>query len=268
MNFRRVYAIFIRQLFLIRHNFTRLVNIFVWITVDIILWGFITRYLDSVTAVGFSFVPVLLGAVVLWDFLIRIQQGVMLAFFEDMWQRNFFNFFASPLTIPEYVTGLVITSIITSFAGLVVMLGLALLLFGFNIFVLGGSLILFLLILFLFGLTLGIFAAGVVLRFGPAAEWFVWPIPFIISPLAGVFYPTTALPDFLQNFASLVPPAYAFNGLRQILQTGQIPGFELLVGIGLGLVYLFFAYLFFVRIYKYVIRSGLISRFTAENTSN
>ena len=29
------------------------------------------------------------------------------------------------------------------------------------------------------------------LRLGPAAEWFIWPIPALISPFAGVFYPLT-----------------------------------------------------------------------------
>ena len=31
-------------------------------------------------------------------------------FLEDVWSRNFLNLFASPLTIPQYLLGLVITS--------------------------------------------------------------------------------------------------------------------------------------------------------------
>ena len=40
----------------------------------------------------------LLGAVLLWDYLARVMQGVTMAFFEDVWSRNFLNFFATPLT--------------------------------------------------------------------------------------------------------------------------------------------------------------------------
>ena len=44
-----------------------------------------------------------------------------MAFFEDVWSRNFLNIFATPLTISEYVGGLVLSSIATSAIGLVVM---------------------------------------------------------------------------------------------------------------------------------------------------
>ena len=84
---------------------------FAWVAIDIVLWGFITRYLNSVSHGGFNFVPALLGAVLLWDFLTRVMQGVTMAFFEDVWSRNFLNFFATPLRISEYLAGLVITGV-------------------------------------------------------------------------------------------------------------------------------------------------------------
>jgi len=58
--------------------------------------------------------PTLLGGVLLWDFCTRIMQGVSTAFLEDVWSRNFLNLFASPLSISEYIAGLVITSVMTS----------------------------------------------------------------------------------------------------------------------------------------------------------
>src|SRR5690242_7526404 len=75
--------------------------------------------------VGIYFIPALLGAVLLWDLLIRIMQGVTMAFFEDVWARNFLNVFATPLRISEYLAGLVLSSVATSAFGLVFMLALA-----------------------------------------------------------------------------------------------------------------------------------------------
>ena len=69
--------------------------------------GLHDAYLNSVTAAGFDFVPALLGAVLLWDFFTRVMLGVTMAFFEDVWSRNFLNIFASPISITEYVAGLV-----------------------------------------------------------------------------------------------------------------------------------------------------------------
>ena len=267
MNFSRIKAIFFRQFYLLRHNPTRLVNIFLWVFLDLMLWGFITKYLDVVGQSSFSFTTVFLGAIILWGFLTRSQQGFMLGFFEDVWSRNFFNYFASPLKIKEYLTGLVLAGIITSSLGFSAMVLAAGLVFGFNLFKIGIYLFPFLFILFLFGLALGIFAAGLVLRFGPSAEWLAWPIPFIIEPFVGVFYPISILPMPFQLMAKLVPLSYVFESMRTILITGEPGGdlfFSMATGLALSLIYLFSAYFFFSRIYRSVLRKGLISRINAD----
>lgn len=81
-----------------------------------------------------------IGAIILWSFLIRVQQGMVLAFFEDVWSRNFLNLFSSPLTVREYLAGMVLTAIGTSAAGITIFFTLAFALFGYNIFSLGAAL--------------------------------------------------------------------------------------------------------------------------------
>src|SRR6185295_313031 len=98
-------------------SLSRVLPLFAWVGIDMILWGFITRYLDTIAPPGFDFVSTLLGAVLLWDFFVRVMQGVTMAFFEDVWSRNFLNFFATPLSISEYLAGLVLASIVTSAVG-------------------------------------------------------------------------------------------------------------------------------------------------------
>ena len=185
MSPQRTAAIVLRQLYLYRGSPVRIVPLFGWVVIDVILWGFITRYLNSFPSSGYNFVPALLGAVLLWDFFTRVMQGVTTAFFEDVWSRNFLNVFASPILISEYITGLVLSSIWTSMVGLVMMLLLARGVFGLSLLGYGLLLIPFFLVLFLCGIALGIFASALVLRMGPAAEWLIWPIPAMISPFAG-----------------------------------------------------------------------------------
>ncbi len=228
------------------------------------MWGFITTYLNSVSNSGFNFVPVFLGAIILWNFLIRVQQGTILGFFEDVWSRNFLNLFASPLTVGEYITGLVLTCMVTSAAGLVVMLVLAGLAFGFLLLQFGSLLIPFILILFLFGLALGVFTAGVVLRFGPSAEWLAWPVPFLLAPFAGVFYPVAVLPASMQFVSKLVPASYVFENMRNFISGSPVDMTGLIVGIVLSLMYLMLSYHFFVRIYRRALRSGLLTHFGGE----
>jgi ABC-2 type transport system permease protein len=272
---RRTSALLLRQYYLLRGSPARVIPLFSWVAIDIILWGFITRYLNSVSGARFNFVPAMLGAVLLWDFMARIMQGITTAFLEDVWSRNFLNLFASPLTVSEYLSGLVLSSIATSAVGLVVMVALATLVFGLSFFVYGAMLAAFLLVLFLFGISLGIFGSALVLRFGPAAEWFIWPIPAFISPLACVFYPLATLPHWMQWLARIIPPSYVFEGMRQILakQTNApaaphtIAATPLLIGSGLALVYLLLMAQAFTAVYRHAVRTGLIARYSAETVS-
>jgi ABC-2 type transport system permease protein len=267
MNLKRTAAIVLRQFYLMRGSPARILPMFAWVAIDILLWGFITRYLNTVAAPGVNFVPAMLGAVLLWDFLVRVMQGVTTTFFEDVWSRNFLNLFATPLSISEYCGGLVLSSIATSAFGLIVMLLLATTVFGLSFFVYGALLVPFLLVLFLFAVALGIFACAIVLRLGPAAEWLIWPIPALLSPLACVFYPRSALPVWMQYLARLLPPSWVFEAMRKVVSAGSPSPWTLLGSSALALFYVLLAGWFFTRVYRHAVRSGLIARYSAESVS-
>ena len=265
MNTTRIYAVFLRYVYLLRGNPQRFFQIFVWATIDVVLWGFITKYLNTLGSPEFSFTPLFLGAVILWSFLIRAQQGVSTPALEDTWSHNLLNYFASPLKVSEYMSGLVLASIATSIAGFSLVLVLAYLFFGLSIFSLGLMLFPFLLILFAFGIALGIFAIAMITRYGPSAEWFIWPIPAVIEPFCGVLYPISVLPHWMQVISYVLPPSYIFSGMRDALLNGHFAAGNLLAAAVLGVAYLLAAYWFYVRIHRSAIRSGSIARYTAEN---
>jgi ABC-2 type transport system permease protein len=267
MRITPIAAIVLRQFYLMRGSISRVLPLFIWVAVDIVLWGFMTKYLNTIASPGFDFVPVLLGAVLLWDFFTRVMHGVTMAFFEDVWSRNFLNIFASPMTIAEYLAGLVTTSIATSAVGLLVMLVLATAVFGLSFLSYGGALVPFLLVLFLFGIALGIVGCAIVLRLGPSAEWFVWPIPALLSPFAGVFYPVATLPEWMQLVARLLPPAYVFEGMRAIVMGGTVSRSSLVIGGVLAVIDVLIASVFFTRVYRQAVRTGLIARYSAESVS-
>ena len=267
MNLSRTSAIVLRYFYLVRGSPARILPMFAWVAIDMVLWGFITKYLNTVSRAGFDFVPVLLGAVLLWDFFTRVMHGVTMAFFEDVWARNFLNIFATPLSISEYVSGLVLSSIGTSLVGLLVMVPLASAVFGLSFFAYGISIIPFLAVLFLFGVALGVAGAAIVLRFGPAAEWFIWPVPALVSPFAGVFYPLDTTPRWMQYVAFTLPPSYVFENLRVIVSGARPSGTALIVALSLALTYVGLTCWIFVRVYRYTVRIGLIARYSAESVS-
>jgi ABC-2 type transport system permease protein len=264
---RRVAAVVLRQLYLMRGSFTRVVPTFIWVGIDMVLWGFMTRYLNQVARPGLDFVPTLLGAVLLWDFFARVMHGVTTAFFEDIWSRNFLNVFATPIGVLEYVAGLVLTSIATSILGLVVMVALASGCFGLSFLAYGVLIVPFALVLFLFGIALGVLGCAIVLHLGPASEWFIWPIPAIVSPFAGVFYPVATLPSWMQAIAHALPPSSVFEALRSIVAGGHPPLLPLLESTALAFVYVVLACLLFAGVHRRAVRTGLLARYSAESVN-
>jgi ABC-2 type transport system permease protein len=267
MKLSRILAIFVRQVYLIKSNPTRLVGIFLWLIIDMVQWGFISKFLGTFGGATFGFATALLGAVILWEFAARIQNGVMTSFMEDIWSNNFINYFASPLKINEYVAGLVLTSIATNVIGFAMMILIAGFGFGYHFFQLGLFLLPFIAILFIFGVAIGIFVSGAVFRLGPSAEWFAWPIPWLLSIFSGVFYPLSTLPPIFRTFSKIIPSSYVFESLRSIVSGSAFSHaltVNLLIGGALALAYLLLTYLFFIRIYRRNLRNGNIARFSAE----
>ncbi len=265
MSLSRVLAIVLRQSYLLRGSVARVLPLFAWVTIDMVLWGFTTRYLNTFTQ--FNFAAVFLGAMLLWDFLTRVMHGVTMAFLEDVWSRNFLNIFATPLSTAEYLAGLVLSSIATSSLALLVMLLVATVGFGLSFLLYGVMLIPFFLVLFLCGIALGIVGTAIVLRLGPAAEWFIWPVPAMISPFVGVLYPLATLPAWMRTLSYILPPSYVFEAMRAVV-SGRTPSMQsLALALVLSMMYILLACWFFQRTYRLAVNTGLIPRYSAESVS-
>jgi ABC-2 type transport system permease protein len=262
-----IFGVILRHYYLISGSFSRFLPLFIWVALDIITWGYLSRYLNAISPGKANFAPLFIGAILLWDFLIRVMQGVTISFFEDVWARNLLNVFATPLKTSEYLMGLVITSILTSLVGLLAMLLVSVFLFGQTFAIYGLMLIPFLMILFLTGIGLGILCTAMVLRLGPASEWFVWPIPAMIAPLVGVFYPISTLPTWLQWISKILPPSYVFESMRRVLAEGAFDVGMMVKGTGLALGFIALACWIFSRTYLCAIRTGLIARYSAESNN-
>ena len=263
----RTAAVVLRQFYLLRGSAARVLPLFAWVAIDIVLWGFLTKYLNNLFPAGFNFIPTLLGAVLLWDFFGRVMYGVTTTFLEDVWSRNFLNFFATPMTVPEYVAGLVVSSIATSLIGLVSMVVLASAAFGLSFFSYGMALLPFILVLFLFGIAMGIIASAIVLRLGPAAEWFIWPLPALISPFVAVFYPLSTLPHWMRVIGRILPPSYVFESVRRIIHGDQVSWSGLSLSAIMALLYVAAAGSVFNAVFRYAVRTGLIARYSAETVT-
>jgi len=260
MSLQRVLALFIRNMFLFRRSFPRMMEIFYWPLLDLLVWGFLSVYLARFRENLPGFIMFFIGALILWDILFRSQTGISVSFLEDVWSKNFLNLFASPLNPAEYITALMLVSLIKLLVTALVMACLAWLLYSFNIFLLGLAIIPFFINLTAFGWTIGIVTTALILRFGQEAEVLAWALGILFMPVSAVFYPVDVLPPFLKAVAAAIPSSYVFEGMRGVLSNGGFPTGDLLRALGLNAVYMAAAFLFFYRSFRVVKRKGLLVR--------
>lgn len=258
----RISAIVMRFFFLHRRSVARVMEIFFWPVMNLLVWGFVTSFLQELALP--ETVLFLIGSVILWDVLYRSQQGITLAITEEFWVKNIINIFISPISVAELLGAICIVGIIKSLVTTIFLALLAFFLYSFNLMETGPGLVLFLGNLLLFGWAVGLFTMALIFRYGRAGEALIWGVPFLIQPVSAVFYPVGVLPLWLQKVAWLLPSTYVFEGMRQVLATGVTDMFKLGVSFGLNMVYLLLGSLYFGWMLRRVREMGYLSRMHLE----
>jgi len=258
----RISAIVLRYYYLHRRSVARIMEIFFWPVMNMLVWGYVTRYLQQVAAP--SAVIFLLGGVILWDILYRSQQGITLTITEEFWVKNIINIFIAPIRMAEIIAAICAVGVVKSLLTTLVLWMLAFLLYRYNLLDMGPALVPFFGNLLLFGWAVGLFTMALIFRYGRAAEALIWGVPFLIQPVSAVFYPVTILPGWLQKIAYLLPSTYVFEGMRQVLATGMTDTGMLLTSFGLNLVYLAAGALYFGWMLGKVRERGYLTRLHLE----
>ncbi len=238
LNVGRIGALLSRHLYLYQRSFARMLEIFYWPFLDLVVWGFITMYLDKVGLQLHGAVTFFLGALILWDVLFRAQQGIAVSFLEEMWARNLMNLFASPLTVGEYLAATMTMSVMKVSAVASLMMGFAWAFYSYDIFKMGLSLFPFILNLVVSGWIIGVLTTSIIMRFGQQAEVLAWGMVFLFQPISCVFYPLEVLPSILQGIAWSIPPSHIFEGMRAVLNSGAMPVTHIIWATGLNLLYM------------------------------
>jgi ABC-2 type transport system permease protein len=258
----RVYALLLRYLYLYRRSLARSMEIFFWPVMDLLVWGFLSTYLQRVAAP--AAISYLVGAMILWDVLYRCQQAITLSVTEDIWVRNILNVFVTPVRTSEVLLATSLMGVVKSMVPGVLLVILAYVFYSFDLLVLGSALAPFLVSLLLFGWAVGMFTAALILRFGQAAEALVWGVPFLIQPVSAVFYPVDVLPPWLRVPARLLPSTHVFEGMRHVLAGGGLEASRLAAALALNVAYLAAGAAFFAWMLRRVREKGYLGRLGME----
>ena len=265
MNFRIVMALTQRYLYLYRRNWIRSVEMLFWPLMNLFVWGFLTVFLQRQSDMpGQKVMSFLLGAMMLWDILFRSQQAISLSFLEDVWTKNLLNIFVAPVRLREYIAAGVMLGLfrVSIIGTILVVLGWVL--YAFDLLTLELYLIPFFLNLLIFGWGLGMISTSLILRYGQAAEALAWAVPFMIQPIAAVFYPVDVLPPFLQWVALCIPCTHVFEGMREVIATGSLEPQRLVLACVLNVLFLALSSAFFAGMFEQARIRGLLTKVSTQ----
>jgi len=237
MNLNKIFALSLRHIYLIKGSFPRIIDLIYWPTIQIFLWGFISKFFTLNSTYYENTVGIILSAAILYDFLFRSSISYNMMFLEEIWSRNFTNLFIAPIKLSEIIAALTFTAIFRTLIGLVPAALLAIPFFGVSIFKIGLPLIFLLITLYIFGVTLGLLVTSGLIRFGPSFENIAWASLFFLAPLGCIYYPIDILPAWLQVIAKLLPLVHIFEEMRNILIYDSLNNFQILKAMVISFIY-------------------------------
>lgn len=258
MNFKRIFAIVIRHLFLLKRDLARIAEIVWYPIIDLTIWGLVTSFLSYQSELPEQAFLFFVGGMILWVFVYRMQMSLSISLMIDMWDRNFLNLFVSPLTTIEYMVGLTLVALLKLFLTFIILTLLALFFYAFDVTILGFYLIPFILSLMMMGWWMGTIINGFLLRFGFKIEAFAWALVYVFNPLSGVFYPLEVMPSWMRNVALFLPSSYIFEGMRQVLLEGFMDIDGLFISLALNIVYSIVALIIYYLLFRSTLRSGML----------
>ncbi len=260
MNSTRIWAIMLKFWYDVKRDMFRLFDVFWWPAFDLFVWGLLSTYLTNMSGGSVNFVLLFLSGMIFWSFFDRASRDISRSMMEEIWNRNLPNIFSTPLTLTEYVVGVLAIAMIKLIIGIVFLLILATVFYGFHISALGWFFLSAMAGLMMFGWSVSFVIQAMVLRFGHTIEVFIWAVGILLQPFSAVFYPVSVLPGWAQIVARALPPSYLFEAMRAIISGHPVQPGEIMLSFGLNAVYLIGSIAFFYRTFRYAKLHGLLTK--------
>jgi len=118
MKLHRIEATIMRHAYESRRNLDRILDMVYWPVLDIIVWGFFTIYLGRGNHLQPGAISFMLGAIILWGLFFAFQRDMAVGFLDELWSRNLVNLFSTPLSVEEYMTGLIAVNVAKAMVGM------------------------------------------------------------------------------------------------------------------------------------------------------
>ena len=259
-SFQRFAGLTLHYLYTMKRNPTRLIEILVWPSLELVLFSFLASAISSVDNVSIRVGLGILSGVVFWNFFARIIQETIAQFLDDAFSKNIQNLLITPLTLSEIVMSLFFSSLIKMSLSFI-FLSLFLVFFYPLFFAsVGTQVITWVALLVLWGCVLSLTALSLVFLFGERMSFIGWFLSTVIQIFSCVFYDRSVLPPLFYYISFLVPSSYVFQTMRVYLATGSIVKSQLVVALMLIVLYFLVSVILFQLSFHYAKKLGTLTK--------
>lgn len=253
---RRLLGFSLRHLYPLRRDLDLLSDMIYWPMVDTLLWGVTSQWIIQTSGIT-NLVAIMLSSLILWNIIWRSQAEVSRNLIDEIWNNNLVNLFSTPFSVHEWVVGVLLLSFIKTAFTMTMLIPATFLLYAVNIFTLGWWLPVFVLCAIMTGWWIGFISAGIVLRFGPKVQTVVWTLPGVMIPFSAIYFPLAQLPAWVQPISRAIPSTYIFESMRALHSGGNVDLNYIALSIGLNVLYLSLALIFFAKSFVQSRKLGL-----------
>ncbi len=256
MKLSRIWATFLRYFYFFA-KLDQLYDLFYWPAVDIILWGMTSIWIQTEDTKLPSVALAILTGLVFWHIIWRSNYEVTVNLLQEFWSRNMVNIFSTPLKLSEWMAATMLIGLFKAVINLIFGALIVWFLYTLNIFSMGWAFLPFCASLTLSGWFIGFLSAAIAVYYGQRVQMIAWITPYVFAPFCAVFYPMSVLPDWAKSIAYCLPMTYIFEGMRKVLFENVFSMQMFLTSIGMNLVYLVLAMVFFKVMFEKSRNKGL-----------
>lgn len=245
-SFSALFAITLRHLRLLWRDTNMALATFYWPLLDVLIWGFLGSYMQNMQVGVANYQVIALLGILLWQTTSRGAIVIAMSFVEELWSYNLLNLISLPLSLFEWMGGIVLYNIFTTCLTFTYCTGLIYLLYGLSPLMLLSKFILFAPSLFISGLAIGFLCLAIIAYCGKRAQELCFVFSWFFSPFSTAFYPREVLPLWAQHISDILPMSHVFTGMRVAMIHNGDPTAYLIKGYLMSVAYLLAAILIFI----------------------
>lgn len=257
MNFSSIWAMVLRHLRLWKRDMNLVMMTLYWPLLDVLIWGFLGTWMQQVQGNGQNFEMVFLLGILLWQVVARTAIWISASFDEEIQAYNLINLFTMPLSIIEWLAGVIIFAFFVSLATAIYCIGLIMCFYTISLWKMISMFALFAPGLFISSIFIGLLGLQVLVTGGKRAREVIYIFAWAAAPFCSAFYPREVLPQWAKVVSYCLPMSYIFEAMRSYLLHGSNPWPSILFGTSMAIIYAAIAMVMLIYLFNKSKQKGL-----------